>query len=237
MDIRDGFPWYGQKIGVLVFSGTSPRIPGDPGHAHTFSYPVCYGVVEGTFADLIDGSEQIKQHLIDTVTALKAAGVEGIVGDCGLMSLYQDELGSLCGLPVITSSLSLIPFIWNMLGREGPIGVITGHSQLLKQTHLTHSGWTDDIKLVIQGMEKESHFAEIVINGGKHLDPIRMQQDLLSATKKLLEQNSTIRAIILECSNLSSYSKTVYEMTKLPVFDIIAVANLLSYALNPPDYR
>lgn len=233
---RSGYPWYGQKVGILVFKGEAPRIPGDPGHAETFPYSVRYAVVEGKFLDLVEGSPTIKANLVQALKELRSAGVEGAVGDCGLMSLYQDELATLSGLPFMGSSLALIPLVWYIIGCSGSIGIITGHSELLLESHLLHSGWRPEISLAIQGMEHESHFAEIVINGGKNLDPTLMSNDVVSAAKKLLSAHPEVRAIILECSNLATFSQAVYEETKLPVFDIVAAANLLEYALNPPQY-
>ncbi|MDO5411483.1 MAG: hypothetical protein Q4F21_13745, partial [Lachnospiraceae bacterium] len=64
MKILTGHPYYGQYIGILVFSTVTPRIPGDAGHAASFSCPVRYEVVKGGFADLIEGSEEVKQNIL-----------------------------------------------------------------------------------------------------------------------------------------------------------------------------
>jgi hypothetical protein len=37
---------YGQVAGILMLDSTIPRIPGDPGHAETFDFPVRYGVIQ-----------------------------------------------------------------------------------------------------------------------------------------------------------------------------------------------
>ena len=60
MKIETGHPYYGQYIGVLVFSTSTPRIPGDAGHAASFSYPVRYEVIKGGFAELLDYNDAIK---------------------------------------------------------------------------------------------------------------------------------------------------------------------------------
>ncbi|MFA5571175.1 MAG: hypothetical protein ACOX0W_00110 [Sphaerochaetaceae bacterium] len=234
--VRSGFSWYGQKVGVLVFGGVAPRIEGDPGHAGSFQYPVRYATVEGKFLDLVEGSDRIKQNLIQAIEQLKEEGVEAVVGDCGLMSLYQHQLGSITQLPIAASSLSLIPLVWNFIGRKGSIGIITGHSELLKDTHLEHSGRSSEMHLSIQGMEDEPHFTEIVINGGTDLDPFAMEKDVISAVNKLIDKTENLRAIILECSNLATFSRSAYESSRLPVFDIMAAANLIAYSVDPPCY-
>ena len=236
MNIQTGYPFYGQYVGVLVFSTSTPRIPGDAGHAESFSYPVRYEVVQGGFADLLDYNDEIKQNILQGCMNLKKVGIRGIIGDCGMMSLYQDCLGTEIGVPFVGSSLCQIPTVWHMIGRSGSIGIITGHSGLLNEKHLRASGWTDDIKLSIQGLQDEPHFNEIVIKGGADLDVALMRRDVLHAAALLQEKTPDLRAIIIECSNLATYAKEMNEQCKIPVFDIMSAANLLSYAINPPVY-
>lgn len=234
--LKTGHPFYGQHVGVLVFSTVTPRAPGDAGNAASFSYPVRYEVVQGGFADLIEGGPEIKANLLQAGQELVRAGVRAIVGDCGMMSLYQDCLGAELGVLFAGSSLCQIPLIWELLGRQGRIGIITGHSELLRETHLRSSGWRDDIRLSIQGMQDEPHFNEIVIRGGLSMDIDRMRADVLNAGRKLREKTPDLRAVIFECSNLATYSADLAEALDVPVFDTISAANMLAYAVQPPRY-
>lgn len=237
MKIRAGYPFYGQQVGVLVFSTVTARIPGDAGHAETFDYPVRYEVVQGGFADLIKGGGGIKRNLYHACMNLKQAGIRGILGDCGLMSLYQDCMGAEIGLPFVGSALCQIPTVWQMIGCSGSIGILTGHSELLSETHLRSSGWREHIRISVQGLQEEPHFSEIVIRGGLNLDPERMRKDVLHAAKALMQKTPDLRAIIIECSNLATYSRDICEFCAVPVFDTISAANLLSYAVHPPVYK
>lgn len=236
MSAQSGYSFYGQDIGILVFSGTAPRIPGDAGHAGTFSYPVRYQIVDGGFSDLIDGSSAIHDRLIDACRTLKHQGIRGIVGDCGLWSLYQTEIGRTLHIPFAGSSLCQIPVIWQMIGCSGTIGIITGHSGFLKETHLKNSGWQESIPLSIEGMQCMQHFSEVVINGVGHLDIDLMRRDVLKAAKNLYAGTPDLRAVILECSNLATYSHDVSDYLNIPVFDTISAANLLHYSLRPPVF-
>lgn len=236
MAIQTGYPFYGQSVGVLVFSTITPRVAGDAGNAASFQYPVRYEVVQGGFADLIEGGPQIKENLLAAGRRLTSLGIRAIVGDCGMMSLYQDCLGAELGVLFAGSSLCQIPTIWQLIGRQGEIGIITGHSELLGERHLRSSGWTNDIPLVIQGMQDEEHFLEIVIHGGLALDVDRMRGDVLSAGEKLRQKAKDLRAVIFECSNLATYSADLHELLGGPVFDTISAANLLAYGAAPPKY-
>ncbi|MDO4267529.1 MAG: aspartate/glutamate racemase family protein [Eubacteriales bacterium] len=236
MTIPYGYPFYGQEIGILVFNGGSPRIPGDAGHAATFAYPVCYQLVNGSFMDLTDGSEAIRQELLRAAVRLKQQGVRGIVADCGLMSLYQKDIAAATGLPFVGASLCQLPMIWQMTGCQGVIGIITGHSGFLREAHLKGSGWNEDIHIAIEGMERQPHFSEIVIHGGRSLDPQKLMEETAAAALNLKRSNPDLTAIVLECSNLATYSRAVAQAVRLPVFDTISAANLLQYSISPPEY-
>lgn len=234
MLVQGGYPFYGQHMGVLVFRGKSPRVPGDPGHGATFPFPVCYEVVEGSFVELIGGSEEIKNKLQHAVKNLEGKGIRAVIGDCGLMALYQQEIAGCSSLPVLTSSLVLVPLIWQLVGGKGTIGVITGHAGLLQEHHLRGAGIGKEINLEIQGMEEESHFKEIIIEGGTELDAGQMRRDVLAAAGKLVQKNREIRAILLECSNLATYSGPLQVAFGLPVFDVTGAALMLEHAIHAP---
>ena len=236
MKLETGQAFYGQKVGILVFSTKTPRIPGDAAHGGSFPYQVRYEIVEGGFADLITGSAGIKDAILKAGQNLTRLGIRAIIGDCGMMSLYQDCLGKELGVLFAGSSLCLIPTVWQLIGRHGTIGIITGHSKLLGRQHLKHSGWDEDMDISIQGMEEQKHFREIVIEGGLHLNREAMLKDVLEAGKKLREKTPGLRAVIFECSNLATYSSALAEELELPVFDTISAANLLEYGVHPPKY-
>lgn len=236
MKIETGHPYYGQYIGVLVFSTSTPRIPGDAGHAASFSYPIRYEVIKGGFAELLDYNDAIKENILEGCRHLKEAGIKGIIGDCGMMSLYQDCIGAEIGIPFIGSSLTQIPMVWQLIGRSGTIGILTGHSELLSEKHLLASGWSKEIPLSIQGLQDEPHFHEIVIEGGKNLDIEKMNRDVLHAARLLKEKTKDLRAVIVECSNLATYARGIEAVCEVPVFDTMYAANLLAYAVHPPVY-
>ena len=236
MMIEFGYPFYGQTIGILVFSGGAPRIPGDPGHAATFPYPVRYQIVDGSFYDLINGSDLIRGKILDACRDLKKVGIRGIIADCGLMALYQKDISAQLHIPFVGSSLCQLPIIWQMIGCQGTIGIIAGHIDFLKEIHLINSGWNSSISLSLEGMQCMQHFSEIVLNGGTGLDFNRMRLEVLTAAKQLREKTPDLQAVILECSNLATYSRDVSESLRLPVFDTVSAANLLHYSLNPGNF-
>lgn len=234
--IESGYSFYGQYVGVLTFKNIEPRVPGDAGHAGSFSYPVRYKVLDGSFSKLLEEDSVMLKQIIDACLELKEEGIRGIVSNCGMMSLYQDRIGKETQMPFVGSALCQIPTIWQMIGRGGSIGILTGHSDYLSEAHLRASGWNEEIQLSIQGLQEEPHFNEIVIQGGMNLDVNRMTKDMLHAAEQLKSKTKDLRAVILECTNLSTYSAAVSEYLGVPVFDTLSAANLLAYSVKPLTY-
>ena len=230
--IKSGYPFYGQKVGILVFDQKTARLPGDPGHNSTFDFPVCYEVVEGRFLDLINGSDKIKEKLTAAVSRLRDKGILSIVGDCGLMALYQTEMAVEAGGPVFTSALLMIPLVWQLIGRRRKIGVLTGHAGYLSEAHLRASGWSEEIALEVQGMECEPHFSDAVINGITSPNRDDMKRDVLNAMDKLMMKGE-VSAVIVECSNLATYSADIAEGYGIPVFDVVCGARLMHDCVDP----
>ncbi|RKL62301.1 hypothetical protein DXT63_12590 [Thermoanaerobacteraceae bacterium SP2] len=235
MIFKGGYSSYGHVLGVLVFKGSSPRIPGDAGNALTFDFPVSYEIVEGRFSDLIDGSEEIKQSLIRSAQKLEAQGVRAVIGDCGLMSLYQRDVAAKLSIPFFSSSLLLLPLIWKIQGETGKIGVVTGHCGYLKQKHLEACG-AGTIPVIIQGMEEKDEFRRVVLEGNDTVDVDRMRQNVLDAVEDMLKKSGEIRSVLLECSNLCSFARDIRKTFRLSVYDLIAAAGIIKYSIWPADY-
>lgn len=218
-------------IGILLFETAGCRIKGDPGYPGTFDFPVEYGIVEGSYRDLIDGSEAACGRLLQAAKDLEKKGVSAIAGDCGLMALYQRELASSVHIPVISSGLALLPLMKRIISPELSIGVLTGHSALLGIHHLKGIGVDSLDGICIQGMQEEPHFHKVVIQGTDKQQYNLMKQDVLNGVRKLkasCEADRPLGAVLLECSNLAVFGAEVTKEFGVPVFDI----NTGIYLLN-----
>ncbi|MCF6249500.1 MAG: hypothetical protein L3J69_19420, partial [Desulfobacula sp.] len=110
--ISGGQTSYGHMVGILMNDSTIPRIPGDPGHAETFSFPVTYEVLKGfPFEDLITISKDNIDILIGQAKALQKKGVSLIVTDCGLFAPFHSDLRKHLDVPFIGSALDVVPLL------------------------------------------------------------------------------------------------------------------------------
>jgi aspartate/glutamate racemase len=214
---------YGQVAGVLMLDSTIPRIPGDPGHAATFSFPVRYGVIrEFPFEDLVEIRRDNIGRILAAALELQQEGVNFIATDCGLFSVFQRDIADALEIPFIGSSLSLIPLIAGFLSLKQKIGLITGDTRLLKEVHF-QAVVADSTRLVIRGMEHSPEFQDVVIRRGLRLNRDAMRAGVLTAAGELFRSGETIGAILLECTNLVSFRSDIQKQFNVPVFDMVSL--------------
>lgn len=225
------------SVGVLLFATAGDRLKGDPGYPGTFDFPVEYGFVEGSYRELIEGSETVLERLCEAARKLEEKKVSAIVGDCGLMALYQRQIADSVKIPALSSSLLFLPFARMMISQECSIGILTGHSEILKEHHLKAAGVADLNGIIIYGMQNEPHFYEVVIEGKEKQDYDKMRQDVLNGVRHLMDTCKTLGAVLLECSNLSVYAAEITKEFGIPVFDINTGVYMLEELLNKKSYQ
>lgn len=224
-------------IGILLYSVAGCRILGDPGFPGTFDFPVVYGVVEGSYRDLVTGSEDACKRLCRAAKELENRGVLAIAGDCGLMALYQEEIAQSVSVPVVSSALVLLPFIRSVISGDRFVGVLTGHSGILGKNHMEGAGAADLKRVVVQGMQEEPHFQKVVIEGSSLQEYNRMKEDVLNGVEKLREQCDDLGAVLLECSNLAVFGREITKEFSVPVFDINSGIMMLWESVNKNFYE
>ncbi|WP_419904623.1 aspartate/glutamate racemase family protein [Kiloniella sp.] len=240
MVLSGGQAAYGQDIGILVLDTSFLRIPGDIGNARSFDFPVRYKVVTSATPDQIvaEGSKAraLLPLFIEAAQELEREGVRAIITSCGFLTVVQKELAAAVSIPVVTSSLLLVPMISSMIGPQKSVGIITADAGSLSPEHLKAAAIDETCPVHIRGMENSKAFSETIlkpsVTSPRPLDPIKIEQDLLDITKELLTAHPEIGAIVLECTNLQPYAKKIRAVTGVPVFGIIDLVNLIQSGLS-----
>ncbi|MDZ7759814.1 MAG: aspartate/glutamate racemase family protein [Desulfovermiculus sp.] len=213
------------SLGLLMLQTTFPRIRGDVGHEGTFDFPVRFKVVKDTFSSRV--VYQADPTLIDSfIHAAKELEDEGagLIGtSCGFLVLFQEALARAVQVPVFSSSLLQVPMLQAVLGAKGLVGILTACADSLGLDHLRAAG-IDSSRVAVAGLEQQPEFSRIFLGGAGDLDVERCRQEVVCAARNLA-QNSRVRAIVLECTNLPPYSDDIRRATGLPVFDVCSMLN------------
>lgn len=246
MIIRGGRAIYGESVGILVLDTKFPRIPGDIGNATTFDFPVRYKIVSGAKPDQIvaapDRARALLPAFIDAAKELENDGVRAITTTCGFLTVVQDEIAEAVSVPVITSSLFLVPLLRRMLGPKRTIGIVTADAQSLSADHLRAAGIDPDWRLLVRGMESSPSFKTILgtmdtaTNPDYALDVEQTRREVTDVCQAMLAEAPDLGAFLFECTNLQPYAGAVQAATGLPIFGIYHVVNLLHSAAVSPDF-
>ncbi|AMO99547.1 hypothetical protein CAter10_1796 [Collimonas arenae] len=243
MIIRGGRAIYGESVGILVLDTKFPRIPGDVGNATTFDFPVRYKVVHGAQAKEIvaapDRARALLPAFIEAAKELESDGVRAITTTCGFLTIVQDEIAEAVNVPMITSSLFLIPMLRRMLGPKRRIGIVTANAQSLSPAHLLAAGIDPGWNLLVRGMESRPSFGSILGTGNTNddtLDVDETRREVVEVCRAMQAEAPDLSAFLFECTNLQPYAAAVQQATGLPIFGIYHVVNLLHSGVIAPGF-
>jgi len=236
MSPRKGYAACGKDVGVLMLDTSFPRPIGDIGNAHTFDFPVKYRIVHSATPDKIVAAGDVAKValplFIKAAQELEEEGVCAIVTSCGFLTVVQDELAASINIPLVTSSLMLVPMVSCMIGPNRKVAILTADAKKLSKDHLEAVGINNNIDIVITGMETFDAFRTMVFEDAEDIDFEQIAQDVFQACKQMKQTNPEIGAFVFECTNLQPYAEKVQTDLGIPVFGIIQAVNMLKTACD-----
>ena len=231
--VRGGFNQYGFTVGILMLDTRFPRIPGDMGNATSFPFPVRYHRVAGADPDLVvrRGAEGLLPAFVQGAQALEREGVGAITTNCGFLIKYQAELARAVRVPVLTSSLLLVPLVHRTLPPGQRVGIMTVNAGTLTAEHLRGAGIAADVPLAVVGMETEKEFTRALLDNELELDVDLAREEHIRVARRLVAEHPDIGAIVLECTNMPPYTADIQRETGRPVFDVLSLVTMFHGAL------
>lgn len=227
---------HGASIGILMLETHFERFVGDVGNARTWPFPVHYRIVKEATPDRVTRAEG--PGMLDEFKAaaddLVAAGVDGIATTCGFLALYQAELARHCAVPVATSALLQVPTVARILPRGRRPAIVTFSAEGLTRHHLEAAGV--DPATPIVGMPAGSEFQRSIRQGDPTMPFETLRREVLAVAAEAAHTAPDIGAIVLECTNLTPYSRDIAKATGLPVFDVVTLVHWLHRSLVPERF-
>ncbi|MGF1680319.1 aspartate/glutamate racemase family protein [Photobacterium minamisatsumaniensis] len=215
-----------RKVGVIMLNTHFPRLLGDIGNPDTFCCDTLYRRVDiATVSSVITNtgvSSDVANAIFNAAIELETEGADIVLTSCGFLGELQKELEQRIAIPMLSSSLVILPFIRSVYGLSATIGIMTFDSRKLRPIHFNGNY---DEKMVIQGVENGQELHRVISNDLLEIDKEKAELDVLLATRELMKSNP--KAIVLECTNLSPYIDAIREESGLPVYDLIQATNWL----------
>lgn len=211
------------------------RPPGDVGNAASWPFPVLFETVSGATArTVVEGrDEALLDAFVAAGEALAARGATALTTSCGFLVLRQGALAARLRLPLATSSLLQIPQVQALLPAGRTVGVITYEAGSLTAGHFAQAGVHQPPPLA--GLPKNGAF-HALIEGGAPYDHAALEAELVDTVGQLLAEAREIGAIVLECTNLPPFSRSISRRFGLPVFDILTLGKWLHGSLSAPSW-
>ncbi len=213
-------------IGVLKLNTHFPRLAGDIGNPDSFRYPVLYQTVTSAIPANITIAEALppllQKDFCDAATLLIDQNVSMITTSCGFLTTMQHQLSALSDTPVICSALCLLPLIAAVHGGPTHVGVLTFNRETLNEKHLGAES-----TVCVEGLLPQDSLRQVIIQDAADLNRATAQKEALAACDRLLTLQPQLRAIVLECTNLSPYKQAIKEHSGMAVYDIVDAVHWL----------
>lgn len=235
---RGGSAVYGAPLGILMLDARFARIPGDMGNARTWPFPVLYRVVRGATPArvVLEGAEGLLPAFLDAAAELVASGAEALTTNCGFLAPFQAAIVAHCGVPVLASSLSQVPWIQASLPPGQRVGIVTICAASLSGPHLRAAGVPPDTP--VAGTEQGQELFPVLIQGrSPDLDVERAREDVIAAGRNLVGRHPEVGAVVLECTNMPPYAAALRAAIARPVYDIYSMITWFQAGLRPRAWR
>jgi hypothetical protein len=227
---------YGARIGLLMMDTDFPRIPGDLGNAETWPFPMLYKVIRGATPKRVNTDREgwILDAFIEAGKEMVADGAEGLTTSCGFLTLYQADLAAACGVPVAASSLMQVPFVERLLPPGKRAGILTMSTDILQADHLASAGIAPGTPA--QGCQDGKEFPLVPRRGDQFMDVGLSEIDVMEAGDELVRRHPEVGAVVMECTNMPPFARTLSERIGMPVFTIYSFLTWFHAGLAPRDF-
>jgi hypothetical protein len=209
-----------------------PRPPGDIGHPDSFPVPTRRLVVGGATASKVVqdaaslGASGLVDDFIDAARRLESEGALTITTSCGFLVLFQRKLQDAVGVPLVTSSLLMLP---RLLGARRQVGLLTISAAKLGPEYLAAAGVPRDRMpdVIVQGIEPGGEFAGVILGDRTHMDVPKAASEVVAAARSLKQRAPTLDTVLLECTNLPPFAAQIHRATGLRTLSLLQCETLL----------
>lgn len=232
-----GFLHYDTPIGILCLETYFPKPPGHLRNPLTFDFPIVAHVLKGIDIErmLFKPSPDLLAPFVEGAKQLERDGVKAIIGSCGFMALYQKELSKSITIPIFSSSLAQLSLMRLAHGQHARIGILTASSQALTANHFKSMG-ADIRDYEIMGMESNKVFSDIILQQTQQDMDLDEMKKAVCEVALAMHSSTRLDALLLECTDLSAFSKAVQDKLNIPVYDINSLVEYAAYSVSRPTY-
>jgi len=218
-------------LGVLQLQNKPMMFKGALSHPETFDFrTITLPVADAWVSNVVAGDAGLEHNFIAAANELVRRGATAITTNCGFAIRYQRAMARALSVPVATSTLLIVPFVAAMTG--GRVGLLTFDSRPLTADLLRLAGIGDEMRVSIAGLEGTATY-EIMSRPDAPITVAQVENDLLAAIERLRRDAHDVTALVFECAGFPVASARVRAETRLPVYDVTSMCELLMGGVSP----
>ncbi|MCG5486123.1 MAG: hypothetical protein KK482_20780 [Sinorhizobium meliloti] len=193
----------------------------------TFGRPIITEMVEGAFADVvIRGDASLERACVSAARRLAQRGASVIAADCGFLIRHQAAISAAVDVPVVTSSLLLIPTLLRQIAPAKKLAVLTADSRHCTEDLLGIQVPADRERVVIGGIEGGEYVRNALARPFVRTDVDQIEQEVGACIARLRTENPDIAMILFECTGFPVVGNALRSKTGLPIYDITDLCKL-----------
>ncbi|MER8646414.1 hypothetical protein [Mesorhizobium sp. M1252] len=193
----------------------------------TFATPIITEMVEGALAEtVIRGDPSLEIACVAAAARLVERGADVIAGDCGFLIRHQKAVAAAVNVPVIMSSLLLVPTLLRQLGPEKKLAVITADSGYCTEDLLNIDNRADRARVVVAGIEGGVYVANAVARPFVRTAVEQIEKEVGGCIAQLRAKHPEIGALLFECTGFPVVTRALRSTTGLPIYDITDICRL-----------
>jgi hypothetical protein len=114
------------------------------------------------------------------------------------------------------------------------VGVLTVSAANLGPEHLVAAG--ADPETPVEGTDGGREFTRVMLENEERLDAAAAERDILAAGEALVRRHPDVGAVVLECTNMAPYARTLSLHLACPVYDSYSFVSWFHRGLVPRDF-
>ncbi|SDD34734.1 hypothetical protein SAMN05216337_101075 [Bradyrhizobium brasilense] len=221
------------SLGILnLEQGLAPGAPPRAPRAHSilnptsYDFPVILETVAGAWAEIvIRGDPALEPAYVSAAQRLVKRGAVVITANCGFSIRHQAAVAASVKVPVVTSSLLLLPTLLRQLPKASKIAVLTADSTHLSEDLLGVDP-DDRSRVVIGGIEGGEMWQNEMKRPPPQTEVDVIEREVAACVARLRSEHPEIAAILFECTAFPLIAPRMRRTTKLPIYDITSLCRL-----------
>ncbi|WP_335622044.1 hypothetical protein [Bradyrhizobium icense] len=193
----------------------------------TFDFSTISETVVGAYGDdVVRGDPRLGPAYAAAARRLVDRGAVAIGSNCGFTIRYQAAVAGSVKVPVVMSSLLLVPTLLRQLPTAAKLAVITFDTTHCGEDLLGVDDPAERARVVIGGVEGSQLWHNEMRRTPLPTAVADIEKEVAASVARLRAVHSDIGAILLECTVFPLVTPAIRRITGLPVYDITTLCRM-----------